>query len=176
MAIGDKLFVADKPTLDKVDSSVGVDTDTASSNGSLHAKSKAIFNAIGAGVNFKSAVASDTSKILITTDVNSTSTTAEIKRAVFVNISGQIRVKFKLSRWGAGGAPTAYAEIRVNNILIKTENTTSTTYVTFTNDIYIPYGAIVSLWLYGSSTGGVLADDFEILYDEGSLIEVGQVL
>lgn len=155
---------------------VGLRTDTASTTGSLHAKVGAVSAKVVDGIRLRSAVASNTSKLLITADMSSTATVAEMKRAVFVNISGQIRVKFKLSRWGAGGAPTAYAEIRVDGIIVKTENTTSTTYVTFTNDIYVPCGAIVSLYLYGSSSGGVLADDFEILYDEGTLVEVGQLM
>lgn len=38
MAIGDKLFVADKPTLDAVNTRVGNTTDAANAAGSLHAK------------------------------------------------------------------------------------------------------------------------------------------
>lgn len=114
----------------------------------------------------KIVVASDNLKISADTERTTTSATFTLKKSITVNNPGVYRIKFDIKTTSSN----CYADLRTGGISyatalqLTTDATSSTSYVTKTNDLYLPAGTKIDLYLAGNPDINYVRN-FRVYYD-----------
>ncbi|HZJ83439.1 MAG TPA: hypothetical protein VFD57_06490 [Clostridia bacterium] len=147
---------------------VGLRTDGADANGSLHAKVKDsknhITNYISDYVEHKGVVASNNVRISADKEYTFSANNALGKiKEIQIFMSGTVRVSFDLIRTGGGSYDLAKAVIKLDDKEWQ-ERTESDTYRTFTRDINVEKGDVIELHIVESEASGKCRN-FRIAFD-----------
>jgi len=159
---------------------VGLRTDTADANGSLHAKTTGIFNdavaiknSVNSGVLSKQCVPSNNQKFIDTSVRSHNSVSVAKIYEILIMVSGGVKVSFAM-RSGSASC-TAYGQIYINGVPVGVERSTAIqSYTTFTENIMVSAGDRLQLWGKASISASIYFKDFEVLFDvvEPGLIQV----
>lgn len=179
MAIGDKLFIADKPTLDRVDTNIGSDEVPASASGSVHGKLKELRNHVtdilNAGLYTKQ-VTQSSSTILTTS--NSLSVNGEDGIVDYYSfailIPGVFRLAVELRSGDSRDRATVH--VYVNGVMVTEFNNDNDreNWATYTKDISFGAGDFVRIAVSGgASSRRVYIRNFSVLGSLASSPEVG---
>lgn len=140
---------------------VGLRTDAASSNGSLHAKLAHIVETF----TDRASYASDTLRVSADTERSYMGETYTKLKEIVSNVTGTMRVSFDLKR-SSGSGPPIRARIYVNGVAVGIERVSdSTTYTTYTEDITIRQGDLIQIYAQGTSTTYAIVRNFRVFYD-----------
>jgi hypothetical protein len=140
---------------------VGLRTDAASSNGSLHAKLAHIVETFTDRVSY----ASDTLRVSADTERSYMGETYAKLKEIVSNMTGTMRVSFDLKNSSDSGPPIR-ARIYVNGVAVGLERFSySTTYTTYTEDITIRQGDLIQIYAQGTSTQYAIVQNFRVFYD-----------
>lgn len=95
-------------------------------------------------------------------------------KEIIVYHGGKIRAAFQMKQSG-GDIVSADLRINGNSTAISTDTTTNTNYVAKTQDITIPAGASVELWISGGAGATGYVNNFRISYDAAAQTGTGAV-
>lgn len=128
---------------------IGLRTDAADPAGSLHAKTSGIWQT--AGRASLKAIGSDTLQFSADTERSTTSNTSTKLKEIIVAVGGVVRVSFDLKH-STGSSTFSYAQIYRNGVPWGTQRQTdSTSYITYTEDIYVNKGDLIQLYAWGDT-------------------------
>jgi hypothetical protein len=143
---------------------VGLRTDAADANGSLHAKLAHIVETF----TDRASYASDTLRVSADTERSHMGQTYTKLKEIVSNVTGTVRVSFDLKHSEASGS-AVYARIYVNGVSVGIERSTSYgTYKTYTEDITIRKGDLIQLYAKDTSDGYAIIRNFRVFYDVGN--------
>lgn len=130
---------------------VGLRTDAADKDGSVHSKIRELRSYMWSN-DPRTIIASDSLALSADAERSSKSTTYVKVKEIVIALSGTIRVKFDLKHnWGGSGA-RAYGAIYKNGVICGTERSLdSQSYTTYSEDISVSAGDSVQLYIKVSS-------------------------
>jgi len=107
---------------------------------------------------------SDNVRVSVPDEKSTTSETGEILEKVQLNISGYVKVQYKIKPHQTG--KTVTAKLYVDDDLKATDSSTSASYVTKTHEVHIAKGSMIKVEVSTSNSDypGYIKD-FKIMYD-----------
>ena len=170
----------DIPIFDFLKKQLGLKTDAADPAGSLHAKVNNIIANINQGIYHREVTPSNNIKFSSDAEVYVGSSTYTLYKRIAINTFGKVRISFDLYGGPASTSPhTGYGRIYRNGSPYGTERATdSTTYVTFTEDLFFEPGDVIELYAHCSISGSTHAyvRNFRVSFDFVSPANGGVVL
>lgn len=155
-----EIGIADKETLDKIDTNVGAKTDAASSTGSLHAKVRDAKNAINAG---NSTVNTINTNVGAETDAASATGSLHAKSANIINVANTIK-----SSIDSGVLPRPCLASNNQKYIDTTEKSTKSSQYTKMYEISVMVSGTVRVSFKMRSTGASGAVSYGQIYINGS--------
>jgi hypothetical protein len=152
---------------------VGLRTDQASATGSLHAKIADLKNRIDSKTSFFT-VPSNTVRASSDEEIRGINREPEKVKEFLINLIGEVRVSFEAYK-ESDAYGKATIDIRVNDQTIKTLETSSSTPVVLTLDVFVVPGDRISLWQYNdavSTPRTIYLRNAKICYDLSDDLEV----
>ena len=145
----------------------GVPTDLGAGTSGQFLKSQ------GAGANpawdapgYNVGAASANLKARADTEVTGTQTSFTLEKSIQVNLAGAVRIDFQIKMTGAGDAD---GQIYINGVAAGTSRRNSTTtYVNYSEDLYVSAGDRVQLYTMRTGGTSVEANNFRISWDKAS--------